>query len=128
MIGAWEHGRPRGRARHLRLEKFAFTPVHSGESRHFGRFLPLPPRGEGSLDWWPTVVRTEGNEHPALARRGAAAGDSTDERPGAASPTAQATDGGRYGRVVRRRGSRAGTGGAAPGSRCVRRAPRGNGR
>ncbi len=40
-----------------------------GQLCHFGRFLPLPPRGCGSLDCLPTVVRTEGNEHPALARR-----------------------------------------------------------
>src|SRR6202165_2910652 len=50
------------------------------ELRLIVRFLPLPPRGGGSLDWRPTVVRTEGNEHPALARRGAAAGEAARAR------------------------------------------------
>src|SRR5438105_3154589 len=35
--------------------------------RDFGGFLPLPALTSGSLDWPPDLVRTESNEHPALA-------------------------------------------------------------
>src|SRR6267143_3121762 len=63
-----------------RLPERANERANSGQLRYFGRFLPLPPRGGGSLDWRPTVVRTEGNEHPALARRGAAEGEAARAR------------------------------------------------
>jgi len=48
-----------------RLPERANRGVNMCQLRHFGRFLPLPPRG-GVLRLAPTVVRTEGNEHPAL--------------------------------------------------------------
>src|SRR5207237_271789 len=62
------------------LPERAHQRLNSGQLRRFGRFLPLPPGGGGSLDWRPTVVRTEGNEHPALARRGAAEGEAARAR------------------------------------------------
>src|SRR5205823_161680 len=54
-------------ARKPSLRKLTSRVRKRRKLRDFGGFLPLPALTSGSLDWPPDLVRTESNEHPALA-------------------------------------------------------------